>query len=53
MLKRSKWDATAKTQGMLQTMPIDKQSAFVHIDSWQEFKDKLINDFGSIHVFRR
>ena len=20
---------------------------------WQEFKDKLINDFGSLHVFRR
>ena len=37
---------------MLQTMPLDKQSAFIHIDSWQEFKDKLINDFGSIHVFQ-
>ena len=30
---------------MLQTMSLDKQSSFVHIDSWQEFKidiDQLI-----------
>ena len=33
-------------------MPIDKQSSFVHIDSWQEFKDKLICDFGNTEVFR-
>ena len=53
MFERSKWDDAAKTQAMLQTMPLDKQSAYVHIDNWKEFKDKLINDFGSIHVFRR
>ena len=34
-------------------MPLDKQSAYVHIHSWQEFKDKLINNFGSIHVFQQ
>ena len=52
MLESSKCDDKSKTLGMLQTMPLDKQSAFVHIDSWQEFKDKLINNFGSIHVFQ-
>ena len=45
MFERSKWDDAAKTQGMLETMPLDKQSAYVHIDNWQEFKDKLTNDF--------
>ena len=52
MFEQSKWDNTAKTQGILQTMPLHKQSAYVHIDSWQEFKDKLIKGFGSIYVFR-
>ena len=41
MFECSKWDDAVKTQGMLQTMPLDKQSAYVHIDSWLEFKDKL------------
>ena len=53
MFERSKWDDAVKTQGMLQTMPINKQSSFVHIDSWEEFKKKLINDFGNTDVFRR
>ena len=35
MFQQSKWDDAAKTQGMLQTMPIDKQSSFVHIDNWE------------------
>ena len=34
IFKRSRWDDAAKTQGILQTIPIEKQSAFVHIDSW-------------------
>ena len=53
MFKRSKWDDAAKTQGMLQSMPLNKQSSFVHIDSWKEFKEKLIIDFGNTDVFRR
>ena len=52
MFKRSKWDNAAKTQGMLQSMPINKQSSFVHINSWEEFKKKLINNFGNTNVFR-
>ena len=53
MFQRSKWDDAAKTQGMLQTMPTDKQSSFVHIDDWEEFKRKLISEFGNTNVFRR
>ena len=37
MFKRSRWDDATKTQGMLKPMPIDKQSALVYMDSWQEF----------------
>ena len=53
MFKRSKWDNAAKTQGMLQSMPLNKQSSFVHIDSWEEFKKKLITYYGNTDVFRR
>ena len=35
---------------MLQAMPINKKSSF---DNWDEFKDKLICDFGNIDAFRR
>ena len=37
---------------MLQVMPIDKQSFFVNIDNWQEFKTKLIHVFGNTDVFQ-
>ena len=45
MFEQFKWDDAAKTQGMLQTMPIDKQSSFVQIDNRKESKKKLICDF--------
>ena len=38
---------------MLQTMPKDKQSSFVDIDNWEEFKKKQISHFGNSNVFRR
>ena len=33
-------------------MPLDNQSGFLHIDNWQEFKDKLICDFCSLEMFQ-
>ena len=47
------YEDSEKIQLLLQTMPLDKQSAFLHIDNWQEFKDKLICDFGSLETFQR
>ena len=35
---------------MLQAMPLDKKSTFIHIDSWEEFKSKLLNKFGNLEV---
>ena len=42
---QSNCNSIAKTQFVLQAMPLDKKSAFVNIDSWEEFKSKLINQF--------
>ena len=50
---QSNCNSITKTQLMLQAMPLDKKSAFVHIDSSEEFKSKLINKFGNLEVFRR
>ena len=33
-------------------MFLDKKSAFIHIDIWEEFKFKLLNKFGNQEVFR-
>ena len=42
------YDDSAKIQLLLQNMPLEKQSAFLHIEDWQEFKGKLIRDFGNL-----
>ena len=41
-----------KTQLMFQGLPIDKRSSFLHVDNWNEFKGKLVDEFGSIEIFR-
>ena len=42
----------ARTQLMFQGLLLDKRSSFVHVDNWDEFKGKLVDEFGSIEVFR-
>ena len=49
----SNWDDTDKTQLMLRTMPLDKRGSFLNITNQNEFKNKLINDFGNVAAFGR
>ena len=44
-------DYAARTRIMLQALPIDKKSSFIHIGNWIELKAKLICNFGNIAVF--
>ena len=37
---------------MLRAMPLNKKCAFIHIDIWEEFKSKLLNEFGNLEVFQ-
>ena len=43
---------STKIQVILQYMPDNKKSEFFQINHWKELKDKLIDDFGHIKVFR-
>ena len=47
------YNDSTNIQLILRCMPDDKRSAFLHIDDWKEFKNKLIDDFGHIEVFLR
>ena len=42
----------ARTQQMFKALPLEKRSSFIHFDSWDKFKAKLINEFSNIEVFR-
>ena len=37
---------------MFKALPLEKRSSFIHFDSWDKFKAKLINEFSNIEVFR-
>ena len=50
---QSNCNSTARTQLMLQAMLLNTKCAFIHMDSWEEFKSKLLNKFGNLEVFRR
>ena len=52
MFDQSNCSDMTRTQLMFQGLPIDKRSSLVHVDNWEEFKSKLVNEFGSIKVFR-
>ena len=49
---QSNCNSIPRTQLMMQAMPLDKKSAFIHINSWEEFKSKLLSRFGNLEVFR-
>ena len=46
-------NSLARTQLILQAMPLNKKSAFSHTNSWEEFNSKLLSKFGNLEVFRR
>ena len=52
MFDQSNCSNIAKTQLMFQGLSLNRRSSFVHVDNWDEFKVKLIDEFGSVEVFR-
>ena len=36
---------------MLQALPLNKSGSFINIIDWQSFKDRLVDEFGSVDIF--